>query len=96
MRDLLTEENEEYSPPAFNENPTESNIELATAQTLSRDSIRSIAQMLNQNQNPRRKQVSLNISPSRKQKRHQRMKTGSKQKRKTKHSISSEGLMSRL
>ena len=84
------EENEEYSPPAFNENPTESNIELATAQTLSRDAIRSIAQMLNQNQNPRRKQVSLNISPSRKQKRHQRMKTGSKQKRKTKHSISSE------
>ena len=84
------EENEEYSPPAFNENPTESNIELATAQTLSRDAIRSIAQMLNQNQNPKRKQVSLNISPSRKQKRHQRMKTGSKQKRKTKHSISSE------
>ena len=82
------EENEEFSPPAFDENQTDSNMELTT---LSKDAIRSIAEMLKQNQNPKRKQVTLNISPRGKQKRHQRMKTGSKQKRKTKrHSTSSE------
>ena len=86
----LDDEIDEHPPP-FEEHPAESNIESATAQNLSKDAIRSITEMLKQNQNPKRKHVTLNISPRSKQKRHQRMKMGSKQKRKTKkHSTSSE------
>ena len=70
------DEIDEHLPP-FEEHSAESNIESATGQNLSKDAIRSITKMLQQNQNLKRKHVTLNISPWSKQKRHQRMKMGS-------------------
>ena len=67
----------------------ESSNDHGVDQNLSKDAIKSITEMLKQN--PKRKNISLNISPKNKQKRHQKMKVGSKQKRKSKkHSTSSE------
>ena len=58
---------------------------------VSAEAVRTIAEMLKQNPRRMRKHVSLNISPRNKQKRHQRMKTGSKSMRKQKkHSTSSD------
>ena len=83
------EESDDSSPPK--EISGESTNDSAGGQNLSKDAIRSITEMLKQNQIPKRKQITLNISPRSKQKRHQRMKMGSKHKRKTKkHSTSSE------
>ena len=62
---------------------------LSTAPNLSSEAIRSITDMLKQK--PKRKTVTLNISPRNKQTRHQKMKSGSKLKRKSKKcSTSSE------
>ena len=56
---------------------------------ISAEAVRTISEMLKQN--PKRKQVSLNISPRNRLKRHKRMKTGSKHMRKQKkHSTSSD------
>ena len=58
---------------------------------MSAEALKSIAEMLKQNPRRMRKHVSLNISPRNKQRRHQRMKTGSKHMRKQKkHSTSSD------
>ena len=55
----------------------ESSNDHGVGQNLSKDAIKSITEMLKQN--PKRKNISLNISPKNKQKRHQKMKVGSKQ-----------------
>ena len=47
----------------------------SVAPNLSQDAIRSISEMLKQNPT-KRKDVTLNISPRKKQKRHQKMKNG--------------------
>ena len=65
-----------------NSNKEPSPEPLSTAPNLSSEAIRSITDMLKQK--PKRKSVTLNISPRNKLKRHQRMKSGSKLKRKSK------------
>ena len=76
-----TDDDEDETPSPQNEKQRVNN-DSSFAPNLSQDAIRSISEMLKQI--PKRKQVTLNISPRNKQKRHQKMKNASKSKRKPK------------